>query len=112
MERLCSVAHSGLSSDPGDKGAHSFGSAVPWRRLEESVVGDWRDEDDDALEFTVALREMSNEERRALIRSLTDRALTQAFTLLSDEREVVNVPSLPDVLAEIIRRDLPIGRTH
>ena len=76
------------------------------------MVGDWRDEDDDALEFTVALREMSNEERRALIRSLTDRALTQAFTLLSDEREVVNVPSLPDVLAEIIRRDLPIGRTH
>ena len=76
------------------------------------MVGDWRDEDDDAVEFTVALREMSSEERRALIRSLTDRALTQAFTLLSDEREVVNVPSLPDVLAEIIRRDLPIGRKH
>ena len=76
------------------------------------MVGDWRDEEDDALEFTVALREMSNEERRALIRSLSDRALTRAFTLLSDEREVVNVPSLPDVLAEIIRRDLPIGRRH
>ena len=94
------------------RSASGFGSFVLWLRLEESVVGDWRDEEDDALEFTVALREMSNEERRALIRSLSDRALTRAFTLLSDEREVVNVPSLPDVLAEIIRRDLPIGRRH
>ena len=76
------------------------------------MVGDWRDEDGDGVEFRTALYEMSGQERRALIRSLSDRALTRAYALLSDEREVVNVPSLPDVLAEIIRRDLPIGRIH
>jgi len=52
------------------------------------------------------------DQRLALIEALADEQLTYYFVLLSDERIVRNVPSLPLIEAEMRARDLPGVRRH
>ena len=48
----------------------------------------------------------------AWIRELSDSELVRTYMLLSDERVVTNVRVLPELLAQIHSRNLPIGQTH
>ena len=50
--------------------------------------------------------------RAQFVRALSDEDLVRHFSLLSDSRNVVNVPSLQVLEVEIRRRQLPIGRQH
>jgi two-component system cell cycle response regulator CpdR len=50
--------------------------------------------------------------REQFVRALSDEDLVRYFSLLSDSRVVANVPSLQVLEAEIVRRQLPIGKQH
>jgi hypothetical protein len=73
------------------------------------------DSDLDAAAAAEALALVSSSDEAgtlARIRALSDAELVRYYSLLSDTRYVVNVPSLSLLEAEIRARDLPLGRQH
>ena len=79
-----------------------------------SMGGD-DDKDLEAAAAAEALAVMSSGDEAdtlSRIRALSDAELVRYYSLLSDTRYVVNVPSLSLLEAEIRARDLPIGRQH
>jgi len=78
-------------------------------------MGGEDDSDLDAAAAAEALALVSSTNQAdtlARIRALSDAELVRYYSLLSDTRYVVNVPSLSLLEDEIRSRDLPIGRQH
>jgi hypothetical protein len=78
-------------------------------------MGGEDDSDLDAAAAAEALALVSSSNQAdtlARIRALSDAELVRYYSLLSDTRYVVNVPSLSLLEDEIRSRDLPIGRQH